>query len=205
VILLAIDTTGDVGSLALARGGRLLECVSLRSPDGFAHLLFDEIRKLLGRHSLSWQGVEGFAAAAGPGAFTGVRVGLAAAKGLAEAAGRKVVAVSNLQALAWFGSAPLRAPILDARRGDIFGAVYNDRLELVQPEVVQPLDEFLATLPPGAERILGPRELAPAIVAIAAAEFAAGQGHDPAEIDANYVRHADAELKWTDRKWRPTG
>lgn len=199
MILLAIDTTSELGSLALARNGRLLEWTPLSSADGFAHILFEEIGKLLERHSLSWRSVEGFAAAAGPGAFTGVRVGLTAAKGLAEATGRQMVAVSNLQALAWFGTAPLRAPILDARRGDIFGAVYNDRLELVQPEVVAPLEEFLATLPAGAERILGPRHLAPAIAAIAASEFAAGRGRDPAAIDANYVRRADAELKWIDR------
>src|SRR5258708_5915717 len=52
----------------------------------------------------------------GPGSFTGVRVGLACVKGLAEAAGKPVVAVSNLKALAAFGAGPLRATILDARR-----------------------------------------------------------------------------------------
>jgi tRNA threonylcarbamoyladenosine biosynthesis protein TsaB len=198
VILLAFDTTSETGSIALARDGLIVEGMSLRSTDGYEHILFGEFAALLARHGLGWNDIGGFAAAAGPGAFTGVRVGLTAAKGLAEATNRNVVAVSNLQALAWFGAAPLRAPILDARRGDIFGAVYNAALELVQPETVQPLDAFLAALPPGAERITGPRELATAIAAIATPIFAAGKGLDPSRIDANYVRRSDAELKWTD-------
>ena len=99
--LLAIDTTSEYGSLALAEGGRLVEEVALRSAEGFAHTLFGEIENLLRRHNLQFGDLDAFAAAAGPGAFTGVRVGLTAAKGLAEATAQKVVAVSNLQALAW--------------------------------------------------------------------------------------------------------
>jgi tRNA threonylcarbamoyl adenosine modification protein YeaZ len=185
--ILAIDTTTELGSIALAQDDRILEQVSLRSPDGFSQILFGQLEALLQRHGLTWRDLEGFAAAAGPGAFTGVRIGLAAAKGLAEAANRKLVAVSNLKALAWFGTQPLRAPMLDARRGDIFGAVYNAQLHLIQPETVQPLAAFLATLHPEIERIAEPRELAPAIARIAMPIFAAGAAQDPAEIDANYI------------------
>ena len=114
--ILAVDTTGEFGSLALSDGGRLLEEVALHSPEGFGHVLFDEIQGLLGRHSLSLADLNGFASAAGPGSFTGVRVGLTAVKGFAEATGQKVVAVSNLAAMAWFGTRPLRAVVMDARR-----------------------------------------------------------------------------------------
>ncbi len=69
--------------------------------------------------------VDCFAAASGPGSFTGVRVGLACVKGLAEALGKPAVAVSNLRAIASFGTAPWRAVVLDARRGEIYGAVYD--------------------------------------------------------------------------------
>jgi tRNA threonylcarbamoyladenosine biosynthesis protein TsaB len=82
--------------------------------------------------------------------LTGVRVGLAAAKGLAEAAGKRVVAISNLRALAFFGSAPSRATVIDARRGEVYAAVYNSRLELVMPEAVLRLEDWLPTLPKGA-------------------------------------------------------
>src|SRR4029079_4791367 len=137
----------ELGSSALAEDGRVLEQVALHSPDGFAHILFGEIEQLLARHRVKITDIEGFAAAAGPGAFTGVRVGLTAAKGLAEATGRKVVAISNLQALASFGSRALRAPVIDARRGDIFGAVYDADLRLVAPEVVMKFEDWLQTLP----------------------------------------------------------
>jgi len=200
VRLLAIDTTSEVGSIALAVDGRVIEEVALHSPDGFAHVLFNEIEQLLARHNLKITEMEGFAAAAGPGSFTGVRVGLTAAKGLAEATGRKVVAVSNLQALASFGTRALRAPVIDARRGDIFGAVYDADLRVVSPEVVMKLDDFLGTLPEGVEVIDdASKPLAGAIARIAAGQFEVGLAQDPAEIDANYVRRSDAELMWRDR------
>ena len=152
--VLAIDTTGDVGSIALVGERGLIEEVALDSPDGFAHVLFDEIERLLERHALNISQMDAFASASGPGSFTGVRVGLTAAKGLAEATGRKVIAVSNLQALAWYGSRSLRAVVLDARRGEVYGGVYDDQLQLVQEEVVASLPVWLASLPPGELEII---------------------------------------------------
>ncbi len=200
-LVLAIDTTSEFGSIALAEGDRVLEEVALHSPDGFAHVLFAEIEQLLARHNFKIRDVEGFAAAAGPGSFTGVRVGLTAAKGLAEATGRKVVAVSNLQALAWFGTKSLRVPVIDARRGEIFGAVYDADLRLVSDEVVMKFEDWQRSLPADAELVTQdpPRALAGAIARIAADRFKAGLGQDPAEIDANYVRRSDAELMWRDK------
>ncbi len=210
--LLAIDTTSEYGSLALAEDGRVVEEVQLHSSDGFAHTLFGEIERLLARHQLQFGDLDGFAAAAGPGSFTGVRVGLTAVKGLAEASGRQVVAVSNLQALAWFGTQPLRAPVIDARRGQVFGGVYNAALEVVQPEVVIKFEDWVRTLPKEVEIITNgfavpvtdfpvleaPKALAGAVACIATERFVAGLAQDPAEIDANYVRRSDAELMWTD-------
>ena len=88
--ILAIDTTGDTGSFALADGPRLIEEVTLTVTDGFGQVLFGELEKLLARHDVACGDITCFAAAAGPGSFTGVRVGLAAAKGLADAADAKI-------------------------------------------------------------------------------------------------------------------
>lgn len=212
-LILAVDTTGDHGSIALTEDARLIELVELDSPEGFAHVIFGEIESLLARHGRGIGDVEGFASAAGPGSFTGVRVGLTAVKGLAEACGRKVVAVSNLQALAWFGTCPMRAPVIDARRGQIYVAVYDASLRVVQEEVVIDFDRWVQGLPrEGIEVITAgfeppaaslpvthaPRGLAGAIAAIGASRFAEGLGQDPADIDANYVRRSDAELLWRD-------
>jgi tRNA threonylcarbamoyladenosine biosynthesis protein TsaB len=217
--ILAIDTTSEFGSLALARGAELLEVVSLHSRQGYAHLLFQHILDLLGRHGLELKDVEGYAAAAGPGSFTGVRVGLTAAKGLAEAHGRRVAPVSNLLALAFAGEGALRAPVLDARRGEIYGAVYDANLQPVIEEVVIPWPRFLERLGErgvtfvaadfdfvkagiagtrfeSARVITVGRALAGAVAGVAARIFAAGRGLLPEQADANYVRRSDAELLW---------
>jgi len=195
-LILAIDTTTDLGSIAIVDGERVIEEVLLPRGDGFDHVLFGEIENVLARNNLRLSDVEGFASASGPGTFTGVRVGLTAVKGLAEAMSRKVVAVSNLRAMAFFGSGELRAPWTDARRGDIYGAVYNASLEPVCQQVVMKHDLWLQSLPAGAEMISERRPLAGAIGIIAARDFAFGRGRDPAEVDANYVRRADAEMMW---------
>jgi len=211
--VLAIDTTSDVGSIALAGERGLIEEVVLESPDGFAHVLFDEIECLLQRHGLNVSQVDAFASASGPGSFTGVRVCLTAAKGLAEATGRKVIAVSNLQALAWYGSRPLRAVVLDARRGEVYGGVYDAALQRVQEEMVATLPVWLASLPQGELEIItqgfpfsgatapvvqAPKALAGSIARIAFERLLNGEAVDPEEIDANYVRRSDAELLWKD-------
>jgi tRNA threonylcarbamoyladenosine biosynthesis protein TsaB len=207
-LVLAVDTTHEYGSIALNA-----EVVPLHSPSGFAHVIYPHIRDLLDRLGVRLDAVDCFAAASGPGSFTGVRVGLACIKGLAEALGKPAVAVSNLEALAAFGSAPLRAVLLDARRGDIYGAVYDAAGRQLVPETVGKLGEWLASLPQGelelistdfapfgnalpAPRITAPRALAGAVARIAAARLSRSEACDPAALDANYVRRSDAELFW---------
>jgi len=211
--VLAIDTTGETGSIALAGERGLVEEVVLSSPDGFAHVLFDEIERLLERQGLHVGQIAAFASASGPGSFTGVRVGLTAVKGLAEATGSKVATVSNLQALAWYGSRPLRAVVLDARRGEVYGGVYNAALQIIQGEVVAELTGWLASLPEGdleivtqgfpllgatAPVVQAPKALAGSIGRIAFDRLLSGEVLDPAQVDANYVRRSDAELLWKD-------
>jgi tRNA threonylcarbamoyladenosine biosynthesis protein TsaB len=198
LIILAIDTTSEPGSIAITDEERLIEEVVLESGDGFAQVLFGEIENLLARNHLRLADVDGFASASGPGTFTGVRVGLTAVKGLAETMSRRVVTVSNLRAMAYFGTRELRATWTDARRGDIYGAVYNASLDPVCDEVVMKYDAWVATLPAGVEILSGPRPLAGAVGRIGAREFAAGRSLDPAAVDANYVRRADAEMMWKD-------
>ena len=219
-LLLAIDTTHAQGSLALARGGDLIEAAALESPTGFAHVIYAHLAALLARHAVRVDDVDCFAAASGPGAFTGVRVCLACVKGLAEACGKPAVAVSNLEAIASFGSAPLRAPIFDARRGEIYAAVYDDAGRVVMPETVAAPARWLDALPDGVElvspdfapldaaiaasrardahRVEAPHAMAAAIARIAWQRWQAGDTSDPAALDANYVRRSDAELLFKD-------
>jgi len=217
-LVLSIDTTHEFGSLALTRGDAIIEELVLHAPAGFGHVLYGSLAGLLNRHGIAVEAVDCFAAASGPGSFTGVRVGLACVKGLAEAVGKPALAVSNLQALACFGSGPLRAVLLDARRGEVYGAVYDDAAQIVMPEVVSKVADWLETLPEdvefvasdfavvgealagtrfeGARVVTAPRALAGVIGRLAVARMRAGEATDPAALDANYVRRADAELFW---------
>ena len=218
-LILANDATGEYGSLALARGVELLEEWPLHSPSGFAHVLFGRLSELLARHGVKAADIDCFASASGPGSFTGVRVGLAFTKGLAEALGKPAVAVSNLRALAAFGSAPLRATVLDARRVEIYAAVYDAGGRAVCPEVVANCGAWLERLPfdnlefvspdfpafrsalavtryEKASLVTAPRALAGAIARIAFTAYERGEAADPAALDANYVRRSDAELFW---------
>jgi tRNA threonylcarbamoyladenosine biosynthesis protein TsaB len=207
-LILAVDTTGEHGGLALVRGGEVLEEVALHAPGGFAQILYGELQGLLARQGAQVADVDCFAAASGPGSFTGVRVGLACVKGLAEALGKPAVAVSNLAALARCGSAPLRAAVIDARREQIYAAVYDSSGRLVFPEIVERWDPWFASLPPGVEEFVSamplpvprlihaPESLASRIAEVARCRLARGEATDPAALDANYVRRSDAELFW---------
>ena len=221
-LILAIDTTHESGSLALVRAGETalemetIDEMVVRAPTGFAHVLYGHIAEILRRNGLDLAAVDCFAAASGPGSFTGVRVGLACVGGLAEALGKPAAAVSNLRAMASFGSAPLRAAVLDARRGEGYGAVYDASGELAAPETVTPFPVWLASLPEGEiEFVSGgfpplqpPLEgtrfaharvtAAPEALAAAIARLGLREAGDPAALDANYVRRSDAELFWKD-------
>lgn len=221
MIIFALDTTSEFGSLALRVDGRTRAEETIHSRDGFAHLIFPVIANLMRDNSVQLSEVDCFASASGPGAFTGVRVGLAAVKGLAEALSRPALGVSNLRAMATFGSGSHRAVLLDARRGDIFGAVYDNELHLVAPEVVMKIEAWMDSLTGNGYEFITPpdfvfpsiweqsrfagmpvrqasRYLASAIAECAEIEGLAGTWMDPALLDANYVRRSDAELFWKD-------
>jgi tRNA threonylcarbamoyladenosine biosynthesis protein TsaB len=220
-VILAADTTHAFGSVALLRGGDVIEEMLLHAPEGYSRILFARLAELLARHAVKLSDVDCFAAASGPGSFTGVRVGLAAIKGLAEAVGKPAVAVSNLAALATFGTGGLRAVVLDARRGEVYAAVYDARGAVVLPETVMPFAAWLRTLPEGeiefvspdfvpfAPAVAGtrfagvpvataPRGLGAAVGRIARERLRSGLALDPAALDANYVRRSDAEAMWRD-------
>jgi tRNA threonylcarbamoyladenosine biosynthesis protein TsaB len=219
--ILAVDTTAHFGSLALSEDGAVVDEVVLHSPEGFSQTLFEHIARLMQRRGIGTCDIDCFAAAAGPGSFTGVRVGLAAVKGLAEASGRQAIGVSNLKALAACSSAAVRAAVIDARRGEIYGAVYDASLHTLVDETTTKFSDWLASVPAGEVEFISPdfapfrsalaatmlrdasvievRALAGSIARTAAAELAAGASGDPALLDANYVRRSDAELYWKEQ------
>jgi tRNA threonylcarbamoyladenosine biosynthesis protein TsaB len=221
LLTLAVDTTADFGSIALADNSSVLEEVLLHAPQGFSQVLFGEIEALLARQRIKLAEIDLFAGASGPGSFTGVRVGLSAIKGLAEVFGKKVVAVSNLQALAEFGESDARATVIDARRGEVYAALCDASGRHSVPEVVLPFQKLLTLLPerevewisqdfdlfrPAIDGsrfahypvVRAPRAIAAVIARLAIRRAAEGLAQDPAAIEANYVRRSDAELFYKD-------
>ncbi len=195
--ILAIDLTSENGSLALIVDGQVLDEVVLQSKDGYGHVMFPPIDELLRAHQWTLDSIDCFAVAYGPGSFTGVRVGVAAAKGFAAATSKPIVCVSNLRAIASFGTAPVRAAILDAHREEIFCGLYDGELNPLSEELVTKLGPWLETIPKGAEVVsaeTAPRALAGAVGRIAAKDFKEGKAIEAAAAEANYVRRSDAEM-----------
>jgi len=144
--LLAIDTSTKVAGVALMEDGRLVcetNLVSGRTHSERLMELVDGCMRLAG-----WKTgeLDIVAAVAGPGSFTGIRIGVAAAKGIAEALGKPVVSVNTLEALAasFAGFGGVVAPMLDARREQVYCAVYGGSLEEIMPPCAMGLYELLA-------------------------------------------------------------
>src|SRR5512136_1199577 len=128
MLILAVDTTTPAGSVALLDGETLLGEANVLSAATHSARLFRSIDFLFGSLGKGIQDVEAFAVAAGPGSFTGIRIGLGAVKSLAFASGRPVAPVSTLLALATkVGGCGegLIAPLLDARKDEIYAALFE--------------------------------------------------------------------------------
>jgi tRNA threonylcarbamoyladenosine biosynthesis protein TsaB len=219
--ILALDTTTRGGSVAVNRDGTLI--VARTGDPALTHgeRLPHDIMAALEAAHLQVGDVDLLAVGAGPGSFTGLRVGIATVQGLAVARGIKVVPVSTLEALvrSLDGSAPnhLLAAWMDGQRGEVFAALYGDaQRELLpamagSPETVlhswrRVLDRPVVFVGDGAVRYravidtgLGPsaRIVAPAALAGTIARMAFEEPQRavaPHEIVPIYVRRPDAEL-----------
>jgi tRNA threonylcarbamoyladenosine biosynthesis protein TsaB len=127
LIILSLDTTTRAGSAAVLRGNDVLAELTGNPDLTHGERLPDDLMRVLREASVRIEDVELFAVAAGPGSFTGLRVGIATAQGLAMARARRVVPVSALEALARAAVNPA-SPIaawMDAQRGEVFSEVYT--------------------------------------------------------------------------------
>jgi tRNA threonylcarbamoyladenosine biosynthesis protein TsaB len=185
-------------SVAVRKDGLTVAEEVMMTADGQSHVIYGMIQAALEKARVAslWD-VDCFASAVGPGSFTGVRICLAAAKGLADATGKPVAGVSNLRALASFGTAELRNPLLDARRGQIYTGIYRADLSLAGEELVVAAAEWKVA--EGVEQISVKVPLAAAI-ALCAEMDGPAKWLDAASLDAHYVRRADADSLWTDTR-----
>jgi tRNA threonylcarbamoyladenosine biosynthesis protein TsaB len=216
--ILIIDTCGATGSIALADTTPIPAVLAAASLPGrtASERLIATIKELGATTGLGLPSLAAIAVVNGPGSFTGVRVGLSAAKGLCEAVNLPLIAISRLAVLAHLAQSPLCATvhaILDAGRGEFYSGVYMDGICL--GEALLTGDELLAavaaTRGQTADRvvaceatvaqslaILNPQLLAEPTAAdalpLALLRLQGQDFDDVATIDANYLRRTDAQI-----------
>jgi len=147
VLILALDTSSPAGSLAVLRDEKILGVVSTWTDETYSSRMFRHLDFLLADLGLELKQFDLFAVAAGPGSFTGLRVGLTAVKGWAEVYKKPAAGVSALEAVAAqaHSTAPVLIPVLDAHRGELYFAFYYRRsngLALEGEECVMTRAEF---------------------------------------------------------------
>ena len=148
--LLGLDTSTAASAACVLRAdGEAFEAgPTAGAPRAHAAELLPAVTAAMERAGLDWPDLGAIAVGVGPGGFTGLRIGIATARGLAAAAGCELRPVSSLRALAaGMGPDPLRLPLLDARRGQVFAALYEG------PELEERWVPFAATPEEVAERV----------------------------------------------------
>jgi len=149
LIILGIDTCEARGSVALRGEGRLAALQRHETTEDFSSWLLPAVDLCMREAGLTLEEVDLLAVASGPGSFTGLRVGLTAAKAWAELFGKKIVAVSRLEVMARMSDDRLGyvAASFDAQRGQVFGGLYrldkNAAWSLLEQEMVIAPDEFV--------------------------------------------------------------
>jgi tRNA threonylcarbamoyladenosine biosynthesis protein TsaB len=138
VNVLGFDTsTAATSACVLRSDGRAFELrpdpAALFEPPAHARELMPALAAALEQAELDWPQLDAIAVGVGPGRFTGLRIGVATARALAQSAGIGLRPVSSLAALAAGIEAPLALPLIDARRGQLFAALYEEGAELWGP------------------------------------------------------------------------
>ena len=217
MIVAGIDTASpSTVAGVLLSDGRVVEARDDPPPGSrgeHAARLLDLLEQALAEAELEWDDVDRIAVGVGPGGFTGLRIGIATARALAQGRGLPLVPVGSLEALA-AGAGGTVAAVLDARRGEVFAGVWRDGRELLAPAALAPgaladrlveLEPSLQAVGDGAVRFREELEAAGVVVPadgssvhrISAAQLCRlGAMGEPAERDRllpDYLREPDAK------------
>ena len=218
MLILATDTSGKQGSIALAHGlnnGKcdVIEVVPLAGGT-FSAQLVPQIAALLSKHCFQTQDIDAFAVASGPGSFTGLRVGLAAIKGVAEVLDKPIATVSLLEGVAMAAALEGRVlAVLDAGRGEVYAGLYKvsveratmveERLIKLDPLVTSGGDFTLVTSDKDIADTVRAKGLpvvevavqrSDAIASLGWKKILAGETVSAEALEANYIRRSDAEI-----------
>jgi tRNA threonylcarbamoyladenosine biosynthesis protein TsaB len=139
-IFLCIETSHQTASVALIKNGECVKETLSASQKEHASFLQPAIQDMLHESDISLSEVEAVAVSIGPGSYTGLRVGLASAKGICFAANKPLITINTLHIMAdvcrntlLYNQDILMAPMIDARRNEVFTAVYDLKLNIKMP------------------------------------------------------------------------
>lgn len=158
MLILGIDTSTHICSVALAMRGTTIDCIENAAGQAHASLITVQIQEILHRNHYNMQQLQAVAVSQGPGSYTGLRIGVSAAKGICYALNIPLIAVSTLEALSWkainnnINEPALYMPMLDAMRMEVYTAVYTSTLQCIEKPhalIVTPgsLDKYLNEQP----------------------------------------------------------
>ena len=144
MIMLSIDSSTPIASVAVLKDDVILGEALLNTQNTHSEKLLLLVSHLLQELNLSLKEVETIAVAQGPGSFTGLRIGMATAKGLAQAGAKKLIAVPTLDALAYnlLGRQGIICPILNAKKNEVYTALYQS-----EGETLKRLSDYWAIKP----------------------------------------------------------
>ena len=153
--LLVLDTSGPVCGVAVMEEERVLSELTVQNHNTHSATLMPLVETALSMAGSGLEEMDAIAAVTGPGSFTGVRIGVATAKGLAQGAELPCIAVDALEALSVSAGAfdGVKCPIQDARAGQVYGAAFRNGERLL-PDAPQKLEEYLEAI-----QVLGDRFL----------------------------------------------
>ncbi len=227
MLILALDTTTRVSSCAVARDGVVIREEAGDPSRAHAERLPGDLVSLLERTEIVLPDIDVFAVATGPGSFTGLRIGIATMQGLAFALGKPLIGVSAFDALARAAGTSRVATWVDAWRGEVYAALYENGREVVEPVVTRPepvladiaarhgavplpvtfIGDGTGTYRDLIERTLAERAavadpaspLLAGVIAQIAADVSRSASPPPHAIRPLYVRRPDAELARTQK------
>jgi len=187
-VLLAIDTAAPRLALAVLRDGDRVDTLVEDMATGQAERLFPALDELLSRATVTYKDLTRIAVTTGPGSFTGLRIGLSAARGLALALDIPVLGVPSLFALSLTSQCDPVAVLLDAKRGEAYFQTFSGPGIPVGDAALLPMDEAQRLVPPNAATITSPL-----VDIVAMARFAATANPASYPPEAAYIRDADAK------------
>ncbi|MBN2773225.1 MAG: tRNA (adenosine(37)-N6)-threonylcarbamoyltransferase complex dimerization subunit type 1 TsaB [Prolixibacteraceae bacterium] len=151
--ILLLESSTEVCSVALAKDGQLVDLEENREGLNHSELLTSFVETIFIRNNISASRLDAVAVSKGPGSYTGLRIGVSAAKGLCYAAGLPLIAISTLESMAKYlinhpeefqlkvDECTLFCPMIDARRMEVYYSVYSHKGEIKEPVTAKVVTE----------------------------------------------------------------